>query len=89
MGETCFFGTNISLRLQKKINALLLLLLLNLNICKIPWNFTYLQIFDLGLQIFADIGKNQYFQYDKYANIRSYLHLYVGCELLPGFAHAW
>ena len=74
-------------RISKKINALLLLLYLN--ICKIPRNLTYLQIFDLRLQTFADIGKNQYFQYDKYANICSYLHLYVGCELLPGFAHAW
>ena len=33
-----------------------------LNIRKIPRNFTYLQIFDLRLQTFVDIGKNQYFQ---------------------------
>ena len=55
---------------------------------KIPRNFTYLQIFDLRLQTFADIGKNQYIQAYKYVNIGSYLHLYVGCELLSGCAHA-
>ena len=58
------------------------------NIRKIPWNFRYLQIFGLRLQTFADIGKNQYFQTYEYAKIRSYPHLYVGCELLPGFADA-
>ena len=50
--------------------------------------FTFLQIFDLRLQTFADIGKNQYFQTYKYANIRSYRHLYVGCKLLLGPAYA-
>ena len=61
---------------------------IDVNIRKIPRNFTYLQIFDLCLQTFADIGKNQSFQTYEYANIRNYPHLYVGCKLLPGFAHA-
>ena len=43
---------------------------------------------NLRLQTFVDIGKNQYFQTYEYANIRNFPHLYVGCELLPGFAHA-
>ena len=28
------------------------------------------------------------YQIYKHANIRSYLHLYVGCKLLPGFTYA-
>ena len=48
-----------------------------------------IQIFDLRLQTFVDIGKNQYFQTLEHANIPSYAHLYVVCKLLPGFAHAW
>ena len=45
---------------------------------KYPRNFTYLQIFDLCLQTFADIGKNQYFQsYQFFVSVQNLPNLFL------------